>query len=157
VCYEFEYLDSVLSATVGYHGADKVMDYKQLLFPLILGLSLVVNSGCPAIFVGAAAGGAAGAGAAAYVDGELKSTEEVSLNRAWKATERAMRDLNFRVTDKAKDALGAQLKASGAGGKKIQVALKSISKSRTEIGIRVGTFGDESLSVQILDTIKKRF
>jgi hypothetical protein len=133
------------------------MDYKQLLFPLILGLSLVVNSGCPAIFVGAAAGGAAGAGAVAYIDGELKSTEEVSLNRAWKATEKAMCDLDFRITDKAKDALDAQLKASGASGKKIQVALKRISKNRTEIRIRVGTFGDESLSLQILDTIKKRF
>jgi len=133
------------------------MNYKQLLFPLILGLSLVVNSGCPAIFVGAAAGGAAGAGTVAYIGGELKSIEEVSLNRAWKATERAMRDLDFRITDKAKDALDAQLKASGADGKKIEVALKSISKSRTEIRVRVGTFGDESLSLQILDTIKKRF
>ena len=133
------------------------MNYKQLLFPLILGLSLVVNSGCPAIFVGAAAGGAAGAGTVAYIGGELKSIEEVSLNRAWKATERAMRDLDFRITDKTKDALDAQLKASGADGKKIQVALKRISKSRTEIRVRVGTFGDESLSLQILDKIKKRF
>ena len=157
MCYEFEYLDPVLSATAVYHGAGKVMNYRQLIFPLILGLSLLVNNGCPAIFVGAAAGGAAGAGAVAYIGGELKSTEEVSLNRAWKATERAMHDLDFRITDKAKDALEAQLKASGAGGKKIQVVLKRISKGRTEIRIRVGTFGDESLSLQILDKIKKRF
>jgi hypothetical protein len=133
------------------------MNYKQLLFPLILGLSLLANNGCPAIFVGAAAGGAAGAGAVAYIGGELKSTEEVSLNRAWKATEMAMRDLDFRITDKTKDTLDAQLKASGGDGKEIQVVLKRISKSRTEIRIRVGTFGDESLSLQILDTIKKRF
>ena len=62
------------------------MNYKQLLPTLMLGLSLLVNSGCPALLVGAAAGGAAATGAVKYVGGELRSTEEVSLNRAWKAT-----------------------------------------------------------------------
>jgi hypothetical protein len=47
--------------------------------------------------------------------------------------------------------------AGGAAGKKIKVARKKSSKRRTEIGIRVETFGDESLWLQILDKIKKRF
>jgi len=54
------------------------MNYKQLLPTLILGLSLLVNSGCPALLVG----GAAATGVVKYVGGELRSTEEVSLNRA---------------------------------------------------------------------------
>ncbi len=133
------------------------MNYKQLLVPFILGLSLLVNNGCPAVFVGAAAGGAAGAGTVAYIGGELKSTEGVSLHRAWKATKTAMRDLEFRITEEAKDAFDAELRASGAGDKKIKVALKRISEGRTAIRIRVGTFGDESLSQKILEAIKKRF
>ena len=133
------------------------MNYKQLLLPSILGLSLLVNSGCPAVFVGAAAGGAAAAGAVRYVGGELRSTEEVSLNRAWKATQKAMGDLEFQITEKGKDAFDAELNASGAGGKKIKVALKKISDTSTQIRIRIGVFGDESLSRQILEKIKKRF
>ena len=132
------------------------MDCKQLVLLLILGTSLLINNGCPAVLVGAAAGGAAGAGAVAYVGGDLKSSEEVPLNRAWKATQMAMDDLEFTVTSKEKDVLDGVLTATGAGGKKIRVALKKISDTSTQIKIRVGTFGDKSMSQQILETIKKR-
>ena len=132
------------------------MNYKKLLLTLILGLSLLVNSGCPAaVLIGG--GAAAGGGSFAYIKGELKSTEEVSLNRAWKATQMAMDDLEFHTTGKEKDAFDAELRASGVGGKKIKVALKKISDTSTEIRIRIGTFGDKSLSKQILEKIKKRF
>lgn len=133
------------------------MNYRQLLLPLMLGLSLLVNNGCPAVFVGAAAGGAAAVGAVRYVGGELRSTEEISLSRAWKATQLAMGDLEFHIEEKGKDAFDAELNASGASGKKIKVALKKISDKRTEVRIRIGIFGDESLSRQILEKIKKRF
>ena len=116
-------------------------------------LSASLSIGCPAVLVGGAAGG----GAVAYIRGELKTTEEVSLNRSWKAAQMAMSDLEFTITDKEKDAFDARIHASGAGGKAIDVALKKISPTRTEIRIRVGLFGDESLSRQILQGIKKRF
>jgi hypothetical protein len=125
----------------------------RYLFVAGLLLSASLSIGCPAVLVGGAAGG----GAVAYIKGELKTTEEVSLNRAWNAAQMAMSDLEFTITDKEKDAFDGRIHASGARGKKIDVALKKISPSRTEIGIRVGLFGDESLSRQILDGIKKRF
>ncbi len=132
------------------------MNYKQLLLTLILGLSLLVNSGCPALLVGVAAGGAAGVGAVKYVGGELRSTEEVSLNRAWKATQKAILDLEFTITSKEKDVFDAQLIASGAADKRIKVRLKKQSETLTEIRMRIGVFGDESLSRHILEKIKKR-
>ena len=116
-------------------------------------LSASLSIGCPAVLVGGAAGG----GAVAYVRGELKTTEEVSLNRAWRASKMAMSDLEFTITSKEKDAFDGRIQASGASGKAIDVALKKISPTRTEIRIRVGLFGDESLSRQILEGIKKRF
>lgn len=132
------------------------MNCIRLLFLLSLMLSFLMNIGCPAaVLVGG--GAAAGGGSFAYFKGELKSTEEISLNRAWKATQMAMNDLEFHITDKGKDAFDAELRASGVGGKKIKVALKKISNTRTDIRIRVGTFGDKSLSQQILEKIKKRF
>jgi len=131
------------------------MNYKKLVLTLMLGLGLLFNSGCPApLFL---MGGAAGAGTVAYVGGELKSTEKVSLNTAWNASQKAMKDLEFTITSKEKDAFDGQFIAKGAANKIIKIKLNKQSDMLTEIRIRVGTFGDESLSLQILEKIKKRF
>ena len=132
------------------------MNYKQLLPTLLLGLSLLVNIGCPAaVLIGG--GAAAGGGTLAYVKGELKSTEEVSLTRAYEAAQLTMDDLEFQIISKGKDFFDAEINASGAGGKEIRLTLKRISDNLTDIGIRIGTFGDRALSEQILERIKKRF
>jgi hypothetical protein len=101
-------------------------------------------------------GAAAGGGTIAYIKGELKSTAQAPLDRAWEATQMAMKDLEFVITEKEKDAFDAKLTANGAGDKKINIALKKMSDTLTEIKIRVGAFGDKSLSQQILETIKNR-
>lgn len=99
------------------------MNCIRLLFLSSMVLSFLMNIGCPAaVLVGG--GAAAGGGSFAYIKGELKSTEEVSLNTAWDATQKAMDDLEFNITDKGKDAFDAELSAIGVGGKKIKVALK---------------------------------
>ena len=66
-----------------------------------------------------------------------------------------MKDLEYPVTSQAKDALSAELTARNASDKKIMVKLKKISDTTTEVRIRVGTFGDESLSRVVLEKIKK--
>ncbi|MBW2312292.1 MAG: DUF3568 family protein [Deltaproteobacteria bacterium] len=73
---------------------------KYLGYLLVAGLllSASLSIGCPAVLVGGAAGG----GAVAYIRGELKTTEEVSLNRSWRAAQTAMSDLEFTITDKEK-------------------------------------------------------
>jgi hypothetical protein len=129
------------------------MKYVRLFFLIGLVGTIVMSIGCPAVIVG----GDAGCVTIAYIKGELKSTEGVSLNRAWKATRIAMRDLEFLTEEMEKDAFDARLSARGAGGKNIKIALKKLSPTLTEIGIRVGLFGNESLSRQILEKIKRRF
>lgn len=129
------------------------MKQKRLLLLTVLGLSLLLGYGCAALVIG----GAAGAGTVAYVGGELKAVEEVTMNRAWEAANRAMGDLEFVVTSKEKDAFYGELIARGAGDKKIKIKVKKQSDTVTEIKIRIGVFGDESLSRQILDKIKARF
>jgi hypothetical protein len=123
----------------------------------MLAISLLTNDGCPAVLVGA--GGAAGAGTYAYIDGEYTSTEQVSLERVWEATKKAANDLGFTVTRKEKDASNNefQLIAYAAGEKKIVMKLKRRSNALTEIGIRVGMFGDESMSRSILEKIRGYF
>ena len=133
----------------------KAMKNRQLLLTLIIGLSFLVNNGCPAPFF--LIGGAAGAGTAGYVGGELKTVEEVSLNRAWDATQKAMNNLGFTITSKEKDAFNSKLIAKSVANKIIKIKLNRQSNMLTEIRIRVGTFGDESMSLKILESIKKQF
>jgi L-fucose isomerase-like protein len=111
--------------------------------------------GCTAAWV--AGGAAAGIGTYKYIKGELESTEKVSLDKAYQATQTAMEDLEFTITSKQKDAFDGEVIARRATGKKVTVKLKRQSDSVTQIKIRVGTFGDETISKDILDTMKKYF
>jgi len=128
----------------------------KILFVASLAVATALGSGC-ALFVGAAVGGAAGVGTYAYINGELQSSEAVTLNKAWDASLAAMKDLGYTVAEKQKDSQQAQLTALGPGDKKTQVSLKRKSDTVTQMGIRVGTFGDETLSRQILAKIKSHF
>ncbi|MEA3359114.1 MAG: DUF3568 family protein, partial [Thermodesulfobacteriota bacterium] len=93
----------------------------------------------------------------AFIGGELKSTEEVTLDRAWDATEKAMDDMEFTVKSKEKDALSARLIAILVSGKQMTINLKKESDRFIEISIRIGVFGNEFLSQRILDKIRKNF
>src|SRR5712692_2182711 len=131
------------------------MNSKQGLLITILGMGLLMNSGCAAVLIGGAAAG--GAGAVLYVKGELHSTEGVPLDRAWDATQAAVNDMRFTVTAKDKDAVSATLMALTTDNTTIQITLNRNADNLTEILIRVGTLGDESMSRLILERIRKRF
>ena len=130
------------------------MKSQILLFALLVALA-AVTSGCLLFVAGAAAG--AGVGTYAYVSGELQASEAVKLDKAWDATQAAMKDMSYTVTAKEKGGLEASLTARGPGDQKVQIHLVKQSDTVTKIGIRVGTFGDETLSRQILDKIKSHF
>lgn len=65
-----------------------------------------------------------------------------------------MKDLQFPIIKQSKDAVQGQFTARNATDTKIEINLKKVSKHTTEIRIRVGTFGDESLSRLILEKIR---
>lgn len=123
---------------------------KNLLYGSLLGIALFSNCGCVAALL---VGG--GAGTVAYLKGELKSTEEASIGQVWQAAQEAVKDLEFVVTSEEKDTLSARLIAHGANDTKIEINLESVSAKLTNVRIRVGVFGDESLSRLALERIKK--
>ena len=131
------------------------MNYKQLMVTPVIIVFFLTSMGCTAALV--AGGAAAGIGTYKYIKGELESTEKVSLDKAYQATQTAMEDLEFTITSKQKDAFDGEVIARRATGKKVTVKLKRQSDSVTQIRIRVGTFGDETISKDILDTMKKYF
>ena len=120
---------------------------------LILIITPLFLASCFAAFV---AGGAAGAGTVAYIGGQLSVVEEVGLDRAYRASQSALQELEFKIVKDQKDAFSAFLEASGATSKKITVNLKRQTDRLTEIKIRVGVFGGEAVSRKIHEKIKLR-
>lgn len=120
----------------------------------LAGLMLAMCGGCVLLAVGGAA--AAGAGTVAYVRGELQTTVDAPLERTWAASQKALTDLQMPVTDQDKDGLSGKLTARAAGDKKVVVRVKKVTSTATELGIRIGTWGDETKSHEILEAIKRR-
>lgn len=97
----------------------------------------------------------AGAGAVAYIRGELEATVDSSLNATLKASDRAISQLEFAKVSEKKDALSANLVARTAQDKKVEIDLAKVGDKVTKVKIRVGVFGDEAVSMAILDKIKQ--
>jgi hypothetical protein len=127
-----------------------IMRLRNLLLIISLGIIVLSGTGCASLV-----GGGTAAGTVTYIFGELKSVEEASLESTWEATQKTMKDLELIVTSREKDTLAARLIARGVNDKKIVIKLKKISEELSEVKIRVGTFGDEALSRNILKHLKK--
>ena len=126
--------------------------YKKQIFlvALLLGTCLVV-SGC----IVAAAG--AGAGTVAYVMGDLKGTEAKDIDTIYKAAEKAMTQLNFKVTEKNVDKLSGRIIARDSRDKKVTIKIRATSENTTETSIRVGFFGDETKAMLIYKKMQENF
>lgn len=92
----------------------------------------------------------------AYVsDGAwIKSVESASLEDVYQASEAALRDLDLEVQKREQRALAAQLSAEEADGTNVTVDLEQLNDNTTRLAIKVGTFGDESISRMVLDKIR---
>ena len=119
-----------------------------MLLAGLLGLSLIVLPGC----IVAAAG--AGASAVAYVRGELNADLNADYNKVVDSARKSIKDLEFAKVSENKDALKAVLVARTAMDKKVEIDITNSGKKLTNIKIRIGLFGDEALSMSILDKIK---
>jgi hypothetical protein len=108
--------------------------------------------GCAAAVVG----GAAGAGAVLYSKGELKSTENASLDQVMNAAEETMHSMNLNVISKDHDALKGKLLAKRENGDNIDIKLEQKPNNLTEMKIRVGAFGNEDQARLIQEKIRER-
>jgi len=109
---------------------------------------LAGTSGCLAVAAGAGAGATV-----AYVRGDLGTTLGADLERSDRAVNSAIAQLQFAKVSESKDALQAIIIARNAADKKIELHLDKLASDATKLKIRVGTFGDDSLQVTILDRV----
>ena len=126
----------------------KAMKWPQAALLIALSIQMC---GCVALLIGAAGG----AGAVAWVKGEMKEQIDKPLDEVYAATGEALKELELPGAIEKKDALTAKIKSSFADGKNIVIRIESLSDTSSEISIRVGTLGDRSRSQRILDTIHK--
>jgi hypothetical protein len=122
---------------------------------MLLGV-LVGCSGCVAASVGAAAGAGAGVGTYSYIKGELEATYSVPIEEIWPHSVAALEALHLHIDTKQMDSLGGRIEARRADGTPVKVRLKPIGQRSTEIGIRIGTFGNREQSERIHNTIQKQ-
>lgn len=128
----------------------------EILTLLLLFCFLIGGSGC-AVFVAGAAGAGAGVGTYSYVEGNLKRDYMGPLPQVWKAALEALEQLEVSSDVESKDAFGGLVKGIMHDGTKFDVELKRISDTQTEVGVRVGIFGDRRKSELIQETISAKF
>jgi hypothetical protein len=124
---------------------------------LLTRLSLIIALGLLPILTGcvvAVAGAAAGAGAIAYVRGELETSLDQNYSKVVDATRAGLKDLEYAKISEKKDAIDAELIYRTALDKKITIKLSKVTEKTTKVKIRVDLLGDEALSMTILEKIK---
>jgi len=132
----------------------KTMNLPKCLAPslaaVLVAAALVLHSGCFALAVGAAGG----AGAVAYVRGELDTSLPKSLEAVDAAANRAITQLQFAKVSENKDALKAEIIARTGLDKKVTICLDRSGDALTRVRVRVGLIGDETISRATLDKIR---
>jgi len=118
----------------------------------ILAVTLLVTVGCRLLFLGGVVG--ATVGTVAYIDGKLEDTLGNPYEHVVTATEKAITQLGFAQPEERKDSLSATFVTHSARGDRVEISLTNISDSATKVSIRINTFGDQEISMTILDKIK---
>ena len=124
----------------------------RTLAALVCAAAITLSSGCFLVAVGAA--GAAGAGTVVYIRGELDASVTGTVDAVDKAANQALQQMQFAKINEGKSTVDAAITARTGQHKKIEIKLDRTADNLTRVRIRVGTFGDESISRLLLDKIK---
>jgi hypothetical protein len=127
---------------------------KKKLTPVVLLCCLLIGlNACTRYVVAGAVAAGAAAGTYFFVKGNLKRNYEAPVERVWKATLQAVQELKLATESKKHDAFGGEIKGKMADGTSFTIELKRLGEKSTEVGVRVGAFGDRIKSEAIHDKI----
>ncbi|MCK5272721.1 MAG: DUF3568 family protein [Sedimentisphaerales bacterium] len=127
------------------------MKKREVILKIVVVSALAMLQGCVVVAAGAAA-----AGTVAYVRGDLESIMEEDITAIYESSKQALRDLEIEIVGTDKDLLSAVVNGKGAEDKKIVIKMKRIEQGRlVKLTIRIGTFGDKTLSQIIYNKIHK--
>ncbi len=118
----------------------------------MLVLLVVTAQGCMLV-----AGAAVGAGGYAYATGALEKNVDAHYAELHGATLDALKsDVGAFVVSEDLGQDGSVIHGKTADGRHIKITITSLTLKASQIKIRVGTFGDEAESIQILNATLKR-
>ena len=89
-------------------------------------------------------------------EGVLRAVAGASMTDVVNATNATLEDLELVGIDKTVDKLKGKITARMAVGTKVTINLESQGFENTSLKIKVGTFGDRSISLQILRNIERQ-
>jgi len=121
---------------------------KQVFLTLLIVSTAVWFQGCVVLAVGA------GAGTVAYIRGDLTAVESKDIEAVYKATKKAIDELELSVSKESKDAMSSTIVVRDAQDKKITIKLNATAEETTKLSIRVGWFGNETKSRLIYQKIR---
>ena len=136
-------------------GGDMIQKRLQLVAMLccfLIGLSACSRKWA---VIGAAAA-AVGVGTYAYVKGDLKRNYEAPMDKTWEATIQTVEALKLNVESQNHDALTGVIKGKMADETSFEINMKRVSENLTEVGVRIGTFGNREKSEAIHNTIHSK-
>jgi len=122
---------------------------KERVFLAVLLVGIAISTGGCMI----AAVGVGAAGTVAYLKGDLEAVEAKDLDTVYKATLKALDELELGVTRKSKDLLSAEIIARDSADQKVTIKLKATTENTTKLSIRIGFFGSETKSRYIYQKI----
>ena len=91
-----------------------------------------------------------------WVEGALVSVLAAPMPEVVNATTATLDDLELVAVDSTVDRLKGKITARMAVGTKVSIGLEAVDFESTSIRIKVGTFGDRSVALQILRNIERR-
>jgi hypothetical protein len=75
------------------------------------------------------------------------------MDKTWEATIKSVEELKLTIESQKHDGLSGVIKGKMADEKSFEINLKRIGENLTEVGVRIGTFGDRVRSEAIHDKI----
>ena len=125
------------------------------LFLIICMMHLLLSTGCIAIVVGAAAGGA---GTFAYVDGNLSRTYQANYETAYAACKGILEDMKQPILEETSDGTETTIQSQRADETPMTITVRVIDPEWTEISVRTGHIGvwKKEISEQFHEFVAER-
>ena len=128
--------------------------FKDRVACACLCLMLIGSAGCIAVAV--VGGAAAGVGSVLYVEGSLKTTFGSPAQNVHDATVAALKDLGTGIVLDKTQSFSGEIESALREGDHVEVHIKAVSPTATELNIRIGVMGDQAKSEMILRAIENQ-
>ncbi len=96
------------------------------------------------------------AGSTAFINGELESAVVKPMQEVFDAADAALRELQFKMGICKLGEINGYLYAYETQHRRIEINISKRSPAVTKVNIRVGVFGDQSISRLIMETMQNK-